>query len=88
MAKHFAELSSTAQSAIIDAVLNIPVATLPESVQEEIREWATPPEYIWVVCKGNSWGDARDISEHKSQEEADAVAKECSGCVWVEKREI
>lgn len=36
----FPELSEAAQSAIVDAVLGIPVAPLPDSVKAEIKAWA------------------------------------------------
>jgi len=47
MAKEFADLSPKAQSAIVDAVLEIDVVDLPEDVKQEIAEWATLP---WLDC--------------------------------------
>ncbi len=43
MTKEFQDLSGKAQYAIVDAFLDRPDANLPESVKDEIREWATPP---------------------------------------------
>ena len=43
---HFSQLSREAQSAIVDAVLDIDTPNLSESAKEEIRQWVTPPAAV------------------------------------------
>ena len=42
MPREFRELSPAARKAIVDCVLGDVAANLPESVKDEIRDWATP----------------------------------------------
>ena len=79
MGKDFAELSGEAQSAIVDAVLDIDVPNLSESAKDEIRDWATPTAWrsiaVWpdTINVGNVVGKNESDDTHDSEEAAQAV---------------
>jgi hypothetical protein len=51
MPREFRDLSPTARRAIVDVVCGEPCTTLPEDVQDEIRDWATPPKGCEGPCE-------------------------------------
>lgn len=50
MVKRFSELSEDAQEAIIAATIHPEADYLPESVKDEVREWAAPDRELVCTC--------------------------------------
>lgn len=64
MPKDFSELSSEAQSAIVDAVLDIDVPNLSEFAKAEIREWGMDVDCC-DECNGEGYLTEQDYWDRK-----------------------